>query len=79
VTRGERTCYVERALGKNVDVSVGWGTQRVTTRSLAHVETAPTLDRVERRIKSEDSGPLRNRSDGNVCVLQLHVTTLRRR
>jgi len=24
VTRGERTCYVERALGKNVDVSVGW-------------------------------------------------------
>lgn len=24
VTRGERTCYVERALGENVDVSVGW-------------------------------------------------------
>ena len=24
VTRGERTCYVERALGEDIDVSVGW-------------------------------------------------------
>jgi len=46
----------------------------VTTRSLAHVETAPTFGPRRTPHQIGGFGPLRNRSDGNVCVLQLHVT-----